>query len=59
MPGMTSAAREATAGELDEEVFAADAGAHASAAPPRSTAVAAVATPEGTRRKVEIVMWVK
>jgi hypothetical protein len=58
MPGTTFAAIDAAAGELDKESFAADAGAHASAEP-RSTAVAAVATLEGTRKKVEIVMWVK
>jgi hypothetical protein len=43
---------------VDEESFAGGADAQASAAP-RSTTVAAVAKREGTRRKVEIVMWVK
>jgi len=55
MPGRTFAALEAAADEGAEESFAADADAHA-CAEARSATVAAVATREGTRRKVDIVM---
>jgi hypothetical protein len=57
MPGTTPPALGAAAEVVDEDSFA-DADAHASAEP-RSATVAAVASREGTRRKVKIVMWVK
>jgi hypothetical protein len=58
MPGMTSRSLETAARDAEEVSFAGDAEAHASAEPTRTT-LAAVARPEGTRRTVEIIMWVK